>query len=113
MLVPFHLSIVRGNDRDGCLRNPRGQIRASDSGVVLEQSRNGLVYYAWQDWSGTIGTWNAVDTGLGGWSLDVHHSYDPIGRVLYLGDGSRRSASDLRVIDAFAGTDKDTDAASI
>jgi hypothetical protein len=29
----------------------------------------------------------------GAWSLDVHHTYDPIGHVLYLGDGSFRSVS--------------------
>lgn len=27
---------------------------------------------------------------LGGWTIDVHHSYDPLGRVLYLGDGRVR-----------------------
>ncbi len=30
--------------------------------------------------------------GFGGWSLGVHHVYDPSGRVLYMGDGKRRSA---------------------
>jgi RHS repeat-associated protein len=29
--------------------------------------------------------------GLGGWALDAHHAYDPVGRVLHLGAGSRRS----------------------
>ncbi|HEX6909936.1 MAG TPA: carboxypeptidase regulatory-like domain-containing protein, partial [Longimicrobium sp.] len=29
---------------------------------------------------------------LGGWTLDVHHAYDPGAKVLHLGDGSRRSA---------------------
>jgi RHS repeat-associated protein len=26
--------------------------------------------------------------GLGGWSLTPHHRYDPVGRILYLGDGT-------------------------
>ncbi|MBK6804347.1 MAG: hypothetical protein IPG84_05540 [Betaproteobacteria bacterium] len=30
--------------------------------------------------------------GLAGWSLDVHHSYDPAGRTLYFGTGRHRSA---------------------
>jgi RHS repeat-associated protein len=30
---------------------------------------------------------------VGGWSLDVHHVYDPLGKVLYQGDGTRRSTS--------------------
>ena len=28
--------------------------------------------------------------GLGGWTLDVHHSYDPDKRILYRGDGAMR-----------------------
>ena len=30
--------------------------------------------------------------GLGGWSLDKHHVYDPMARTLLLGDGSRQSS---------------------
>lgn len=41
---------------------------------------------------------------LGGWSLGVHHRYDPGGRQLHLGTGQRRGATDLtRVIRRFAG----------
>ena len=29
---------------------------------------------------------------MAGWSVDVHHTYDPVGRTLYMGDGSKRSA---------------------
>ncbi len=43
-------------------------------------------------WEGVIGLWDQRAVGLGGWNLDVHHSYDPGGKVLYLGDGNRRSA---------------------
>jgi len=43
----------------------------------------------------TLGTWDARAQGLGGWTLGVHHAYDPFGGVLYLGDGSRRSALTL------------------
>jgi RHS repeat-associated protein len=49
----------------------------------------------WQVWQGRIGAWTAQGLGLGGWNLDVHHSYDPLAKVLYLGDGSRRSAESL------------------
>jgi PKD repeat protein len=38
-----------------------------------------------------IGSFDFRAVGLGAWSLNVHHSYDVIGKVLYLGDGSRRS----------------------
>lgn len=30
---------------------------------------------------------------IGGWSLNAHHHYDPLSRVLYLGDGTRRSGN--------------------
>jgi len=30
--------------------------------------------------------------GLGGWSLSVHHFYDPVSRTLYLGSGEKRSS---------------------
>ena len=37
------------------------------------------------------GDWDARAQSLAGWTLDAHHAYDPVGRVLYLGDGTRRS----------------------
>jgi sugar lactone lactonase YvrE len=39
----------------------------------------------------TLGTWREDLQGLGGWSLTVHHAYDPVATKLYLGDGRRRS----------------------
>jgi RHS repeat-associated protein len=54
-----------------------------------------------------VGTWDARADGLGGWSLNVHHSYDPSTRVLYLGDGTQRSSGDsglARTISTVAGT---------
>lgn len=38
-----------------------------------------------------IGPWDARPIALGAWSLDVHHAYDPSGKILYQGDGTRRS----------------------
>ena len=34
--------------------------------------------------------WTYRALSLGGWSFSVHHSYDPSGAMLYLGDGSTR-----------------------
>jgi RHS repeat-associated protein len=45
--------------------------------------------------TGSIGAWDAKALGLGAWTLSLHHAYDPIGRVLYLGDGSRTRADGL------------------
>jgi RHS repeat-associated protein len=52
-----------------------------------------------------IGAFDAHGQGLGGWSLDVHHVYDPISRTLYTGDGGRRRVESVnRVITTAAGT---------
>lgn len=49
----------------------------------------------WQTNTVKIGPWDARGQGLGGWTLSVLHAYDPAGRVLYLGDGIRRSANSI------------------
>ncbi len=42
---------------------------------------------------------------VGGWTFDVHHVYDPLGRVLYQGDGNRRVIESVAgVVTTFAGT---------
>jgi RHS repeat-associated protein len=43
----------------------------------------------------SIGTVDAVALGLGGFTLDVQNVYDPVGEVLYNGDGTRRAAAAL------------------
>ncbi len=60
----------------------------------------------WRSDTILIGGWGAPGQGLGGWTLSAHHAYDPVGRVLYLGDGSRRSANgiNLSTITTVAGT---------
>jgi RHS repeat-associated protein len=51
-----------------------------------------------------LGANDQFDEGLGAWSLSVHHRYDPVGRVLYKGDGTRRSANSITdTIELFAG----------
>ncbi|MEM8931695.1 MAG: hypothetical protein AAGE94_11010, partial [Acidobacteriota bacterium] len=46
-----------------------------------------------------VGAWDARRAfGMGGWSLDVHHAYDPSTRTLYLGDGRERSAHQLGTV---------------
>jgi RHS repeat-associated protein len=39
-----------------------------------------------------LGGYDAKAQGLGGFDFNVHHQYDPIGKVLYLGDGRTRVA---------------------
>ena len=47
----------------------------------------------WQTTRSLVGRWDASGLGLGGFSMDAHHAYSPVSRVLYLGDGRRRSAA--------------------
>jgi len=58
----------------------------------------------WQEQTYYINPMDALGLGLGGWTLSVHHVYDPQGRVLYYGDGRRRSVDNMNsVIRTFAG----------
>ncbi len=42
-------------------------------------------------YKGVIGGWDArASDGLGGWTLSVHHSYDPLTGTIYYGDGTTR-----------------------
>ena len=73
-----------------------GDIMARNE-VVLSQSSTTTI-------SGP-GFFDAKEQGLGGWSLNVHHSYDPQSRTLYLGNGEKRNADDVNVaVIPFAGT---------
>ena len=49
----------------------------------------------WQTWDVSLGAWDARAYGLGGWTLGVHHAYDPYERVVLRGDGERRGAGEL------------------
>ncbi len=76
---------------------------AAFGGAILRSGRQEVTI--WQQWLGAIGAWDASTAAIGGWTLDVHHGFDPNGRTLYLGDGRRRGV-DLRrpVITNVAGT---------
>ncbi len=58
----------------------------------------------WSSWRSTLGTFRSVEEKLGGFSFDVHHRYDPVGKTVYLGNGDRQSATGLgQVISTYAG----------
>jgi len=50
-----------------------------------------LVTY-WYDLADSVGTWDARSAGLGGWTLSVHHNYDPGAVTLQQGDGRGQAA---------------------
>ncbi len=64
----------------------------------------------WKETTTTVGTCGSA-LGLTGWSVDVNHFYDTVGRVLYLGDGGRQSdiAVDPSVKISNDGDDSDTE----
>ncbi|MCC6475374.1 MAG: hypothetical protein IT514_16705, partial [Burkholderiales bacterium] len=65
------------------------------SGIPISGSWTRSEVTLWKDWRGTMGAFLAQPLGLGGWTLTVHHVYDPIGKAIYLGDGRRRRAEAL------------------
>jgi RHS repeat-associated protein len=79
---------------------------ALSTDVVIMTNRARQEITLWEEWKGSIGSWNSAQK-LGGWELSVHHAYDPTGKTTYLGDGRTRSdeAVQLSVIDTVAGGD--------
>ena len=51
---------------------------------------------AWQEWERPVGVLGAGSDALGGWTLDVHHSYDPQSHTLHTGDGTTVTAEAIR-----------------
>ncbi|MCC6629870.1 MAG: hypothetical protein IT340_21030 [Chloroflexi bacterium] len=66
--------------------------------VAIEGSRTRQELTLWSERRGLLGAWDATAHGLGGWTLDVHHAYDPAAKVLYGGDGSKRSAANINAV---------------
>jgi RHS repeat-associated protein len=73
----------------------------SQNQIIMNAQRNEDTI--WQVERASIGSLEAMPQGLGGWTLSVHHSYDPNGMVAYFGDGKRRSQSLGAVITTVAG----------
>lgn len=47
----------------------------------------------YETYLGTLGFWDARGIGLGGWTLNVHHTYDANSGVLYYGSGKTKRTS--------------------
>ena len=73
--------------------------------VVITGTRNAATLTLWSRWERTLGVLDTKEQGLGGFSVDVHHSYSPSAQILVHGDGTRRSTVNLEpVVTRFAGT---------
>ncbi len=59
----------------------------------------------WNEWTVYIGGIDPRGVGLGGWSLGIHHFYDPASKTLYRGDGKQTSSGELDpIVTTVAGT---------
>ncbi len=78
---------------------------AALSGVPLSSNRARGEVTLWQDWQRQLDTSDARAQALGGWTLDVQHVYGPKGKIVYFGDGTRRSSESFSagVINTVAG----------
>jgi YD repeat-containing protein len=57
----------------------------------------------WLRYERLLHTFDARQTGIGAWSIDKHHQYDPTSRVVYRGDGtSFATRTSSTIIDRFA-----------
>ena len=52
----------------------------------------------WREQRVMLATGSARAQNLGGWTLNIHHAYDPIGPCLHLGGGGRREGTQLPAI---------------
>jgi len=58
------------------------------AGVLTSvMDRQNAVYTHWKTWNKRLGVFEPKAAGLGGWSLAVHHAYDPVGAVFHGGSG--------------------------
>jgi RHS repeat-associated protein len=58
-------------------------------GLPITRGDQGL--QLWRVKESSLSAWDARSAGLGGWTLSEHHQYDPVGRVLYMGNGTTRT----------------------
>ncbi len=74
-------------------------------GAEFEGARGRMDFYLWRttraEAEASVGGFDARGVGLGGWTLDAHHLYDPRARTVHMGDGRRVSAEPI--ITGYAG----------
>jgi hypothetical protein len=63
------------------------------SGVPLSGVSARQEITIWQETESWIAPWYARAAGIGGWTLSVHHAYEPQARNLHLGNGQIRTAA--------------------
>ncbi|MCP5526849.1 MAG: hypothetical protein H7A47_08600 [Verrucomicrobiales bacterium] len=84
---------------DAYYQEPQDLIAAfgyTGNGVPLSVSKARMEFTFYQEWETDLGTFDTRPAGLGGWTFEVHHHYDPMSRTLFLGDGTIRSAASVQ-----------------
>jgi len=105
----FQLVYIGESADDQLQRILRAFARNTSSGAVFLGSR-GSRSGAWgSGWSRTLAgiaqAPNLAAASLAGWSLDLHHAYDPGSETLYQGDGAIRTAQNMnQIISTVAGS---------
>ena len=86
---------------------------SSAPGVSFVQDSARVEFVVSEHIRDVVGAVDSRSAGLGGWRLDIHHSYDPNRHTLYLGNGRQRSAESVSdVIHTAAGTGTQGDSPS-
>lgn len=74
------------------------------NGVPLDVNSRGE-FIMWRDLDLSVGAYHFQDSAIGAWTPSMHNVYDPVGRMLYFGDGSKRSAQGVNeIMELVAGT---------
>jgi len=79
-----------GKDENGNIVNGATNVQAEITQTYFVPKLDVPLKFSFQ-----LGAWKAKLVGLGGWTLSSHHFYDPVGKRLYLGSGSMRSADGI------------------
>jgi RHS repeat-associated protein len=78
--------------------------RFSGETVSIEGSPSREEVTIWQTSREMVGAWDAKGVGIGGWTLSIHHAYNPADGTLHLGTGeTRRGQAIGSVITTYAG----------
>ena len=67
------------------------------NGIPISASKARKEFTLWKYFDSHLGGWQVPIDNLGGWNLSVQHTYDPISRLLYFGDGPERTAQRHRI----------------
>jgi RHS repeat-associated protein len=66
----------------------QGSAFGQSTGQLLEGTHSRQDLGIWQVYQESLGSLDSRAAGLGGWGLNILNAYDPVGQVVYFGDGT-------------------------